>query len=38
VDRWQQHFKASGVTQSDIDQYAEQIDRPFLADQRAEWR
>jgi serine/threonine-protein kinase HipA len=34
VDGWQQHFAASGVTHRDIDLYAEQIDRPFLRDQR----
>ena len=38
VDEWKQHFKATGVTAGDIDLYAEQIDRPFLADQRADWR
>jgi len=38
VDEWKQHFKAMGVTAGDIDLYAEQIDRPFLADQRADWR
>lgn len=38
VDAWKEHFKACGVTRGDIDQYAEQIDRPFLADQRAEFR
>jgi serine/threonine-protein kinase HipA len=37
VDRWQQHFKECGVTRNDIEQYAEQIDRPFLADQRREF-
>jgi serine/threonine-protein kinase HipA len=36
VNRWQEHFKGSGVTRADIDQYAEQIDRPFLKDQRSE--
>ena len=34
VDGWQQHFKDCGVTAADIDQYAEQIDRPFLREQR----
>jgi serine/threonine-protein kinase HipA len=38
VDSWKEHFAACGVTRGDIDQYAEQIDRPFLADQRAEFR
>jgi serine/threonine-protein kinase HipA len=37
VDRWQQHFKECGVTRRDIEQCAEQIDRPFLADQRREF-
>jgi serine/threonine-protein kinase HipA len=37
VDRWQEHFKVCGVTRGDIELYAEQIDRPFLADQRREY-
>jgi serine/threonine-protein kinase HipA len=37
VDRWQEHFKRTGVTRGDIDVYAEHIDRPFLADQRKEF-
>ena len=36
IDGWQQHFMACGVTRGDIDLYAEQIDRPFLGDQRRE--
>lgn len=36
VNRWQQHFREAGVRQRDIDLYAEQIDRPFLKDQREE--
>ena len=36
VDGWKQHFTASGVTSGDVDLYAEQIDRPFLQDQRGE--
>jgi len=36
VDGWKQHFAACGVTRGDIDLYAEQIDRPFLRDQRRE--
>jgi serine/threonine-protein kinase HipA len=36
VDGWKQHFTACGVTRGDIDLYAEQIDRPFLRDQRSE--
>jgi serine/threonine-protein kinase HipA len=38
IDGWKQHFTACGVTQGDIDLYAEQIDRPFLRDQRRELR
>jgi serine/threonine-protein kinase HipA len=36
IEGWQQHFTACGVTPGDIDQYAQQIDRPFLRDQRSE--
>jgi serine/threonine-protein kinase HipA len=36
IDGWKQHFTACGVTRGDIDLYAEQIDRPFLKDQRQE--
>ena len=36
VDAWKEHFTACGVTRSDIDLYAQQIDRPFLRDQRRE--
>jgi serine/threonine-protein kinase HipA len=36
IDGWKQHFMACGVTRGDIDLYAEQIDRPFLRDQRRE--
>jgi serine/threonine-protein kinase HipA len=35
VDGWKQHFMKCGVSRGDIDSYAEQIDRPFLRDQRA---
>jgi serine/threonine-protein kinase HipA len=35
VARWKEHFAACGVRQRDIDGYAEQIDRPFLREQRA---
>jgi serine/threonine-protein kinase HipA len=38
VDGWQEHFARCGVTQGDIDLYAQHIDRPFLQDQRAEVR
>ena len=34
VDGWKEHFKGCGVTPGDIDLYAEQIDRPFLREQR----
>lgn len=37
VDRWKEHFKDLGVTRGDIDLYAEQIDRPFLTDQRKQF-
>jgi serine/threonine-protein kinase HipA len=37
VDRWQEHFKRCGVRKSDVELLAEQIDRPFLADQRGEF-
>jgi len=34
VARWKEHFAAAGVTAGDIGLYADQIDRPFLRDQR----
>jgi serine/threonine-protein kinase HipA len=34
VQGWKAHFAACGVTGRDIDSLAEQIDRPFLRDQR----
>jgi serine/threonine-protein kinase HipA len=34
VESWREHFKGCGVSSGDIDLYAEQIDRPFLRDQR----
>lgn len=37
VARWKEHFAACGVTARDIEMYAEQIDRPFLKEQRAEY-
>lgn len=37
VDRWKEHFRHMGVTDSDIDLYTEQIDRAFLKDQRSEF-
>jgi len=38
VDTWKEHFSACGVTRGDVELYVEQIDRPFLSDQRAEFR
>lgn len=38
VDSWKQHFKDCGVTRGDIESHAEQIDRPFLLDQRQQFR
>jgi serine/threonine-protein kinase HipA len=37
VNDWQGHFGSCGVTRGDIDLLAEQIDRPFLRDQRNEF-
>ncbi|MDP1902271.1 MAG: HipA domain-containing protein [Rubrivivax sp.] len=34
---WKDHFAAAGVRSADIESLAQQIDRPFLADQRREW-
>lgn len=34
IVRWKQHFQSCGVSARDIESLAEQIDRPFLADQR----
>jgi serine/threonine-protein kinase HipA len=34
---WRKHFAAAGASKSDIALLAEQIDRPFLRDQRAEF-
>ena len=36
VARWKDHFAEAGVSRRDIEAYAEQIDRPFLRDQRRE--
>lgn len=36
VDGWKEHFKTVGVRGSDIELFAEQIDRPFLREQRNE--
>jgi serine/threonine-protein kinase HipA len=37
VAGWKQSFAGCGVTRRDVELLAEQIDRPFLADQRAEF-
>lgn len=37
VNDWQRHFSECGVTRGDIDLYAEQVDRPFLLEQRREF-
>jgi serine/threonine-protein kinase HipA len=34
VGRWKAHFRSCGVSARDIESLAEQIDRPFLAEQR----
>jgi serine/threonine-protein kinase HipA len=38
ADQWKQRFAAAGVRAQDIESLAQQIDRPFLADQRLAWR
>jgi serine/threonine-protein kinase HipA len=38
VDGWKEHFRKCGVTASDVKLLAEQIDRPFLLDQRKDVR
>ena len=37
VDGWKQHFASAGVKRRDIEMLAEQIDRPFLREQREEF-
>ena len=37
VSQWQPHFAAAGVRDAHIQRLAQQIDRPFLADQRSAW-
>ncbi|WP_116809336.1 type II toxin-antitoxin system HipA family toxin [Steroidobacter cummioxidans] len=37
VNRWQKHYAECGVTPGDIELYAQQIDRPFLLEQRQEF-
>ena len=34
VNRWRRHFRQCGVSKNDIELLAEQIDRPFLKEQR----
>ncbi len=34
---WKDHFAAAGVRAADVESLAQQIDRPFLADQRRAW-
>ena len=31
---WKDHFRAAGVTERDVELLAQQLDRPFLQDQR----
>jgi serine/threonine-protein kinase HipA len=38
VARWREHFTQVGVSRNDIELLAEQIDRPFLREQRDEFR
>jgi serine/threonine-protein kinase HipA len=38
VSGWREHFAALGVSPGDIELLGEHIDRPFLRDQRAEFR
>ena len=37
VEGWAAHFKATGVSDSDLTQLIAQIDRPFLREQRRAW-
>jgi serine/threonine-protein kinase HipA len=37
INDWQKHYQTCGVTRGDIDLYAEQIDRPFLQEQRRDF-
>ncbi|MCE2660355.1 MAG: HipA domain-containing protein [Rubrivivax sp.] len=37
VSGWKAHFAAVGVRAADVDALAQQVDRPFLADQRRAW-
>ena len=37
VSGWKAHFAAAGVRAADVESLAQQVDRPFLADQRRAW-
>ena len=37
VSAWKAHFAAAGVRAADVESLAQQLDRPFLADQRRAW-
>lgn len=37
IDGWIPYFRSCGITESDLDSLAAQIDRPFLRDQRRDW-
>lgn len=37
IDRWKEHFRSCGVSGRDIESLAEQIDRPYLEQQRREF-
>jgi hypothetical protein len=37
VAQWKAHFATAGVRAADIESLAQQIDRPYLADQRRGW-
>lgn len=37
VSNWKAHFAGAGVRASDVESLAQQLDRPFLADQRRAW-
>jgi serine/threonine-protein kinase HipA len=37
IGRWKRHFRSCGVSARDIDSLAEQIDRPFLEEQRRDF-
>jgi len=37
IDRWKEHFRSCGVSVRDIELLAEQIDRPYLEEQRRDF-